>query len=102
MSSHVVLTFLAKPDSVESLVQQLTEFQDRSIHTGAITASLMQDENDSNRLIEEEVWLSAEHHQRFLAEERDAGSLASLEALLASPVEVSYLDTLKYSRNRQH
>ena len=102
MSSHVIVSFQAKPDEVQNLIQLLAGLQDHSIQAGAITASLMQDENDRARLIEEEVWESVEEHQHFINDVIASPALREIEALLAAPFEVKYLDTVKYSRSRRH
>ena len=100
MSTHVVMTFQAKPDQVEPALEFLADFQDRSIQAGALTASLMQDEDDPNRILEEEVWQTTDEHKRFLRATAE-GTLKPLEGLLFVPYEVHYFDTVKYSRNRQ-
>jgi quinol monooxygenase YgiN len=101
MSSHVVMTFQAKPDQVEALLAFLIELQDRLIDAGAITASLLQDEDDPSRMLEEEVWQSADAHKRFVEAATTADALESINALLLVPFQVNYLDTVKYTRNRR-
>jgi quinol monooxygenase YgiN len=100
MSAHVVMTFQAKPDRVNDLLDFLTGLQDRTIKAGALTASLMQDENDPTRILEEEVWQTTGEHKRFLKTATEAGELESLNGLLVTPLQVSYFDTVKYSHNR--
>ena len=100
MSAHVITTFQAKPDRVDDLLDFLTGFQDRIIKAGALTASLMQDEHDPTRILEEDVWQTTGEHEKFLEAATGAGELGPLEGLLLAPVQVNYLDTVKYSHNR--
>jgi quinol monooxygenase YgiN len=101
MSSNVILTFQAKPDRVNLLLEFLTDLQDDIIEAGALTASLMQDQSDPASVLEVDVWQSAEEHKSFIKAATAAGAFKPLESLLLSPFQVNYLDTVKYSRNRQ-
>jgi quinol monooxygenase YgiN len=71
------------------------------IEAGALTASLMQDEEDSTRFLEVDVWQSSAEYRKFLEAAEAAGKLKPLEELLLSPFQVEILDTVKYSRNRR-
>ena len=87
MSSNVVTTFQAKPDQVNFLLEFLTDLQDRIIDAGALTASLMQDQNDPARFVELDVWLSADEHRNFFKAASAAGEFRTLDALLLIPLQ---------------
>lgn len=101
MSSTVVVTFQAKPDEVNTLRELITGLQDRVIKAGALTASLLQDQDDPARFVEVEVWLAEDKHKSFVKEATAAGAFEPLEAVLRVPFQVNYFDTVKFSRNRQ-
>ena len=101
MSSHVVMTFQSKPEVVGRLRDFLSDLQDHIIEAGALTASLMQDEEDSTRFLEVDVWQSAAEYGKFFEAAKEEGKLKPLEDLLLSPLQVEILDTVKYSRNRR-
>ena len=101
MSSHVVMTFHSKPEVVGQLRDFLSGLQDRIIEAGALTASLMQDDEDPCRFLEVDVWQSAVEYARFFEKATADGRLNPLEDWLQSPLQVEVLDTVKYSRNRR-
>ena len=101
MSSNVVLALQAKPGEVNHLLEFFADFHDQIIEAGALTTSLMQDEDDPDHVLEVEVWPAAEEHKNFFAQAIASGALKALDAWLLGPLQVNYLDTVKYSRNRQ-
>ena len=101
MSSHVVMTFRSRPEVVGQVRDLLSDLQDSIIEGGALTASLMQDEEDPTHFVEVDVWQSAAEFGKFLDEARAEGRLAQLDDLLLSPLQVEVLDTVKYSRTRR-
>ena len=50
------------------------------------------DQEDPNRLIMTENWVSKEHHLKYLEYRTDDGNLEKLVALLESPPEITYFD----------
>jgi quinol monooxygenase YgiN len=95
------MTFHSKPEAVGQLRDFLSALQDRIIAAGALTASLLQDDEDSTRFIEVDVWQSAAEYSKFLESAKAEGRLKRMEELLLSPLQVEILDTVKYSRNRR-
>jgi quinol monooxygenase YgiN len=95
------MTFHSKLEVLEELRDLLIELQDHIIEAGALTASLMQDEQDSTRFIEADVWESAAEYGKFFEAAKAEGRLKPLEDLLLSPLQVEFLDTVKYTRNRR-
>jgi quinol monooxygenase YgiN len=101
MSSHVIMTFHSKTEAVEQMRDLLSGLQDRIIEAGALTASLLQDNEDATRFIEVDVWQSTAEHAKFFESVKAEGRLKAIEDLLLSPLQVEVLDTVKYSRNRR-
>jgi quinol monooxygenase YgiN len=101
MSSHVIMTFHSKTEAVKQLRDLLSGLQDRIIEGGALTASLLQDDEDATRFIEVDVWQSAAEYGKFVEAAEAEGRLKPIEDLLLSPHQVEVLDTVKYSCNRQ-
>jgi quinol monooxygenase YgiN len=95
------MTLQAKPEAVTALRDYLSALQERIIDAGALTASLMQDEDNPSHFLEVDVWLSAEEYKRFFEAASNEGILQPLDALLQAPLQVAYLDTVKYSRSRR-
>ena len=101
MSTHVVMTFQAKPEAVVPLRDFLSVFQDRIIDGGALTASLMQDEDDPAHFVELDVWVSADEYKKFFGAAAEGGELKRLDELLVAPLQATYMDTVRYSRSRR-
>jgi quinol monooxygenase YgiN len=95
------MRFHSKPEVVGQLRDLLSGLQDRIMDAGALTASLMQDEEDSTRFLEVDVWQSAAEYGKFFEAAKAEGRLQPIEDLLVSPLQVEVLDTVKYSRNRR-
>jgi quinol monooxygenase YgiN len=95
------MTFQSRPEVVGQLRDFLSELQDHIIEAGALTASLMQDEEDSTRFLEVDVWQSTADYGKFFEAAKAEGRFQPIEDLLVSPLQVELLDTVKYSRNRR-
>ena len=97
MSTTVIISFQAKPDQVETLLEFLSGLQTGLLEAGCLSVSLLQDQDDPTRCFEVEQWSSAEGHKRFVEGAASAGAFEPFEAMLAAPFTVNYLDTVKHS-----
>jgi len=97
MSTTVLVSFQTKPDQVAALSAFLSAVQEPVMASGGLSISLTQDQDDPTRFFEIEVWPSADAHKAFIAGAAAAGAFDPLEAILAAPFSVNYLDTVKHS-----
>ena len=95
MSTTVIVSFQVKPDQVEALLALLSDVQPKVIEAGGHSISLLQDQDDSTRIFEIEVWPSADDHKRFIEGANSSGTFAPFEVMLAAPPQANYVNTVK-------
>jgi quinol monooxygenase YgiN len=99
MSATVIVSFQAKSDQVKALSDFLSGLQAGVLEAGGLSITLLQDQDDPTRFFEIEKWPSADAHKNFVQGAAAAGAFKPFEALLATPFQVNYLDTVKHSKS---
>ena len=97
MSATVVINFQTKPGQDKVLSEFLSGLQAGVLEAGGCSISLLQSQDDTNRFFEIEEWPTADDHKRFVEGAVSAGAFEPFEAMLAAPMQVNYLDTIKHS-----
>lgn len=97
MGVTVIVSFQARADKVDALLEFLTGLQPGVIEAGCQSITLLQDQGECDRIFEIEQWESAEQHQAMVQQAEVAGAFAPFAELLAAPFEVRYLHTVKAS-----
>ena len=97
MSATVIVSFQTKPDQDKVLSNFLSGLQAGVLEAGGCSISLLQSQDDPNLFFEVEEWTSADDHKRFIEGAVSAGAFKPFDAMLAAPMQVNYLNTVKHS-----
>lgn len=95
MAITVIVSFQAKPDQVDALVEFLGGLQPRVIASGCSSITLFRDREHAHRVFEIEQWETVEAQQAFVQQLAAAGAFDNLDALLQAPVEIFSLNAVK-------
>ena len=95
MAITAVVSFDAKPDRVDQVIQMMEGLQPLATSMGCTSITLYQDRDDPECIMEVEYWVSAQAQQHYVAELAAGGIFASVDELLKQPVRVHLLDAIK-------
>lgn len=98
MSVTVIVSYQAKLDKIDALLDFLTDFQSNLLDAGCKSISLLQDQDEKHRIFEIEEWESAEAHDKMVKQAEEASALDGLDELLEVPVAAYSLDTIHAMR----
>ena len=98
MSVTVIVSYQAKLDKIDALLDFLTDFQSNLLDAGCKSISLFQDQDEKHRIFEIEEWESAEAHDKMVNQAEDSSALDGLDELLEVPVAAYSLDTIHAMR----
>jgi quinol monooxygenase YgiN len=98
MSVTVIVSFQAKPDKIDALLEFLANVQPNAIKAGCRSISLLQDQTEKHRIYEIEEWESAEEHQKMVKQAEESGAFGPVADLTEGPPENHYLDTIRSSQ----
>ncbi len=96
MSFTVIVSYQAKSDKFDALLDFLTDFQPYLLDAGCKSVSLLQDQK--HRIFEIEQWESAEAHEQMVNQAEEAGAFGPLAELLEVPYVAYSLDTIHAMR----
>ena len=99
MSVTVIISFQAKPDKTDALLEFLANVQPNVIEAGCKSISLLQDQNQKHRIFEIEQWDSTEEYKQVVKQAEESGAFAPIADLLAAPFDVHCLDTVRSSQS---
>ncbi len=94
MSVTVIVSFQAKADKIDALLEFLTNLQPKVIEAGCHRISVLQDQNQPLRVFEIEEWESTEAHQHMVKQAQESGAFDPFTELLDGSFEVYYLNTV--------
>ena len=98
MSVTVIVSFQAKSDKIDALLEFLVSLQPKVLEAGCKSISLLQDQNQKHRIFEIEQWESAEEHQHMVKQAEESDAFAPFADLLEAPFEAHYLHTVRSSQ----
>jgi len=98
MSVTVIVSFKAKSDKIDALLEFLVNLQPNMLEAGCRSISLLQDQKQKDRVFVVQQWESAEEHEQMVKQAEETGAFAPFADLLEAPFEVHYLDTVRSSQ----
>ena len=98
MSVTVIVSYQAKVDKIDALLEFLTDFQPNLLDAGCKSISLLQDQDEKHRIFEIEQWESAEAHEQMVKRAEEANEFGRLAELLEVPYAAYSLDTIHAMR----
>jgi quinol monooxygenase YgiN len=98
MSFTVIVSYQAKSDKIDALLDFLTDFQPNLLDAGCESVSLLQDQDQRHRIFEIEQWESAEAHEQMVNQAEEASAFDLLAELLEVPYVAYSLDTIHAMR----